>query len=674
MAKAPVLNDVTNLANAVSAVAQLALNNEKVEEAFLNTVSRDGSGPNDMLADFDMNSHKILNVADPVSDLDGVNLRTARDLVLSLPTQIAYGDKIYQTLTGDGTTDTLTLADDPGSLGNLDVSKNGSTLVPGSDYTLVGRTLTFTTPPALGAIVLVRFDRALNLGETSAEMAKYTFPQTGTVGTVAQFLDFLWTGAGASYIKFIQAGTGAVDQLVQSKLRRRVDAEDFGVVADGLTDDTAAMANAIARARATSSPLYLPAGTIKTSSVLDISGVTLIGVSKGYRNAQGTVIQGAGTHDVLAQLTGNAEDTVMGLHNLRIKGGLWGIKVRYMLHSHFSNVHITDCADGFQFGNSSDVGGLFNTIDNMEVQVTGTALDLNGNGFVNANSFNQCFFMGDQYGGRVRCTGGIGAVDNMFNACEFLGARYGIELVNSKNTVLNGCYFESLGPSILLGGYNLAWAANNCVFAGLLNTNVTGRSAFVYHVSGALNRGSVKGGYSYVPADAAHNNLSFFASEQTSNFYLSVVDEPDLEVAASGFVMYNNLLSANLSITTTGNYLPTWTGSGGNPAIGNGSLTGSYSRVGNTCTAVINASMGSTTTFGSGVWSFGLPFLAAGQQAGVAWMRDAGTTFYVGTALVGTGQQSASIYTNNSPNNAGPSQPFTWTTGDDLTITITYAC
>lgn len=523
-------------------------------------------------------------------------------------------------------------------------------------------------------VASLRSDLASEDVGDGAELVAYTPESTGVAGTVKSFLDALWSSTGASLIRFIQGGAGAVAQTIMDKLRRRLDAEDFGVKADGATDDTAAMTNAIARARATARPLHLPAGTIKTTGVLDISGVTLIGVAKGYRNAQGTIIQGAGTHDVLAQLTGNAEDTVMGLHNIRIKGGLWGVKVRYMLHSHFSNLHITDCADGFQFGNSSDAGGLFNTFDNIEVHVTGTALDVNGNGFVNANSFNQCYFSGDQYGGRVRCTGGIGAADNVFNCCEFLGARYGIELTNTKNTALNECYFESLGPSILLNGYNLGWNADDCVFAGLLNTNATGRSAFVYHAAGALNRGSVKGGYAYVPADASHNNLSMFASEQASNFFLSVTDEPDLEVAASGFVLYNNLVSANLSIITAGTFVPAWTGSSGNPAIGNGTLTGRYSRSGNICTATINLSIGSTTNLGAGVWGFGLPFPAAAQQAGQAWMRDAGTTFYVGLALVGSGQQSASIYLNANPNNAGPAQPFAWAAGDDLTITINYAC
>ena len=49
-------------------------NFEAVEEAFDNTLSRDGSTPNQMEADFDMNSHRIFNLGQPTDDNDAVRL------------------------------------------------------------------------------------------------------------------------------------------------------------------------------------------------------------------------------------------------------------------------------------------------------------------------------------------------------------------------------------------------------------------------------------------------------------------------------------------------------------------------------------------------------------------------------------------------------------------------
>ncbi|MER5601525.1 hypothetical protein [Streptomyces sp. NPDC002265] len=57
-------------------------------------------------------------------------------------------------------------------------------------------------------------------------------------------------------------------------------------------------------------------------------------------------------------------------------------------------------------------------------------------------------------------------------------------------------------------------------------------------------------------------------------------------------------------------YTPTWTASS-NPAIGNGTLAGQYIKIGRTCIAAVRVAMGSTTTYGSGGYSFGLPFASA---------------------------------------------------------------
>lgn len=64
------LNDLTTLQDELSAVGSLNANNTAIETAIENTLSRDGTSPNAMEADFDMNSNHILNLpaaVDPTS-------------------------------------------------------------------------------------------------------------------------------------------------------------------------------------------------------------------------------------------------------------------------------------------------------------------------------------------------------------------------------------------------------------------------------------------------------------------------------------------------------------------------------------------------------------------------------------------------------------------------------
>lgn len=59
-------------------------------------------------------------------------------------------------LTGDGTTVTFNLSATPGNADAVIVTMNGVTQMPGSDYTVSGSTITFTTTPPSGQIILVR--------------------------------------------------------------------------------------------------------------------------------------------------------------------------------------------------------------------------------------------------------------------------------------------------------------------------------------------------------------------------------------------------------------------------------------------------------------------------------------------------------------------------------------
>lgn len=125
-------------------------------------------------------------------------------------------------------------------------------------------------------------------------------------------------------------------------------------------------------------------------------------------------------------------------------------------------------------------------------------------------------------------------------------------------------------------------------------------------------------------------------------------------------------------------YTATWTASGTAPSIGNGTLTGRYTLTGRTCEYNIVLTAGSTTTFGSGLYSWGLPFTPV-TRAGATWPGTAlginvGTAVYPGgTGYVVSGSAGVSVYSPIGAGGSANSQwaatvPFTWNTTSNLSI------
>lgn len=82
-------------------------NNDAITAAIENSLARDGTTPNHMLAQIDMNSYRIINLADGIDDLDAVNVRQLVDGVRTyLQNELDYDVNAGVGLTGGGSIDT----------------------------------------------------------------------------------------------------------------------------------------------------------------------------------------------------------------------------------------------------------------------------------------------------------------------------------------------------------------------------------------------------------------------------------------------------------------------------------------------------------------------------------------------------------------------------------------
>jgi hypothetical protein len=236
---------------------------------------------------------------------------------------------VYDTFTGTGAKTVFTLQRSPGSIANCDVSVDGVTLVPLTDFSLSGATLTFITAPGNGTEILVRYGNAAQQGTYAVETERKLATAGQTVVTLTQvtyvpggnhiavYLNGVRLSAGFDFtetsstsitltdalalndeivcvvgseltaslasqnVGFLQAGTGAVSRDVRSALRDRISVKDYGATGNGVTDDVVAIQAAFdANPNAT---VLFPAGTY-------ICSASIVLTNASGKNFQGSIV------------------------------------------------------------------------------------------------------------------------------------------------------------------------------------------------------------------------------------------------------------------------------------------------------------------------------------------------------------------------------------------------
>ena len=266
MAKKP---DITTIASGYYSRQALNTNFENLQDGFDNTLSLDGSTPNSMGADLDMNSNDILNagtVNTSILKLDGTAV-VAGDLSASGATLSSDSH------TGNGSTTAFSMSYEPFIKDNTQVYIDG-VYQEKSTYSTSGTTLTFSEAPPLNSGIEIVVTRTLDFGATDAANVGYT-----------------------------QGGTGSVNRTVLTKLQETVSVKDFGAVGDGVTDDTAAIQAAIDATSSSNQRLLVPSGTY-ISTTLNIKTNTYlfgVGIIKRKDSSTGFLLSASGVNDFVVR-------------------------------------------------------------------------------------------------------------------------------------------------------------------------------------------------------------------------------------------------------------------------------------------------------------------------------------------------------------------------------------
>jgi hypothetical protein len=233
MSKKPTISTISS---GYASNTQLNNNFSALRTGFDNTLSLDGSTPNAMNADFDMNGNNILNASQ-------VNVNS----LLINGVAVVPGDVTLQTTyltasyTGDGSQVAYALTANPQTEGNVSIYIDG--VYQNKDtFSLSGTTITFSeAPPLNSAIEIVYPSNTDTLNGTTADLITYN-----------------------------QGSTGAQDRTLTNKLQESVSVKDFGATGDGVTDDTVNI-QATVDAVSQGATIYIPVGTYKVSTRINCS-------------------------------------------------------------------------------------------------------------------------------------------------------------------------------------------------------------------------------------------------------------------------------------------------------------------------------------------------------------------------------------------------------------------
>ena len=152
-------------------------------------------------------------------------------------------------------------------------------------------------------------------------------------------------------------------------------------------------------------------------------------------------------------------------------------------------------------------------------------------------------------------------------------------------------------------------------------------------------------------------------------------------VVFDDFVLGPQVVQYGAPVTDWVSFTPVWTASTTNPTIGNGTLSGKYRRIGDSIEVSIGLSIGTTTSLGSGAWTFAHPSLVPDltkiEQASTLRIVGVAEGNSGGATQIGSVEASSTGLLIRGALNVGAAQwspvyPAAWVNTNVLTINATY--
>lgn len=239
--------------------------------------------------------------------------------------------------------------------------------------------------------------------------------------------------------------------------------------------------------------------------------------------------------------------------------------------------------------------------------------------------------------------------------CTVADAGYSGGVNNATFSVVTGTPAGSpVAPALPASSIVLAQVLVGAAVATIVTANITDRR---------LMQGAAGG---LVQASSA-----FMPTYAPQGMELYQYDTGKVKIYSSGAV-WEDLMQPGAWQT----YAPAWTSTGTAPVIGNGSVTGRYSKVGRTCVGGVMLLLGSTSNAGTGFYNLSLPFpsatVATWQWQGT-WNANLSGGAYIGVSVVGSNSSQITMYTTALPVGiVGQVSPSTFTTTSQLWVTFCY--